>query len=147
MKTQVEKPVTKAQISKIHVLLQQKGLLDEKKAMIYSISDGRTDSTKDITSNEARRLIAFLLDENSEIKEKIKIAINAIWKIAWEMGIIYGKTEDDYNMNIAKMNMFCRQRGAVKKNFTEMTFPELQKVHRQFEAMYRKHKLKISLKG
>jgi hypothetical protein len=146
MKTQVQKPVTKAQISKIHVLLQQKGLLDEKKTMIYSISDGRTESTKELTSNEARRLIAFLLDENSEIKEKIKVVTNAIWKMAWEMGIIYGKTKDDHNMNIAKMNMFCRQRGTVKKNFIEMNLPELQKTHKQFEAMYKKHKLKISQK-
>lgn len=144
MNTQTYKPVTTAQIKKIYVLLQQKGLMDEKETMINSVSDGRTQSTKELTCNEAKRLISFLLDENAEIKRKMEKHVDAIWDLAWEMGIIYGKTQDDFEMNIAKLNKFCRQRGAVKKNFTAMTLPELQKIHRQFEAMYRKYKLKNS---
>jgi len=144
MNTQTYKPVTTGQIKKIHVLLQQKGLMEEKETIINSVSDGRTQSTKELTCYEATRLISFLLDENAEIKRKMGKVVNAIWDLAWNMEIIYGKTKDDFEMNIAKLNMFCRQRGAVKKNITVMNLMELQKIHRQFEAMYSKYKQKNS---
>jgi hypothetical protein len=140
MKKQMYKPVTTAQIKKIHVLLQQKGLMDEKATMVNSISDGRTQSTKELSCNEAKRLIAFLMDENAEIQMKINNIYMIIWRLAWDMGIIYGKTDDDHEMNKAKLNIFCRTRGSVKKNLTEMNLPELQKIHKQFEAMYSKYK-------
>lgn len=139
-KPKVSKPVTTAQIKKIHVLLQQKGLIQQKETMVYSISDGRTKSTKELSCFEAKRLIAFLMGENAEIQMKIDNTYKAIWKLAWNMGIIYGETDDDYEMNKAKLNMFCRARGSIKKNLTEMNLPELQKIHRQFEAMYSKYK-------
>jgi hypothetical protein len=140
MNTQEKKPVTPAQIKKIHVLLQQKGLMDEKAVMVNSISDGRTQSTKELSCYEAKRLIDFLMDESVEIQQKMKNTYLAIWRLTWNMGIIYGNTDDDYKMNKAKLNMFCRQRGSVKKNLTEMNLLELQKIHRQFKAMYSKYK-------
>jgi len=82
------------------------------------------------------------MNENAEIQIKLRNEYTAIWKIAWEMGIIYGNTEDDYQMNKAKLNKFCRERGTVKKNLNEMILPEMQKTHRQFEAMYSKYKSK-----
>jgi len=139
-----KKPVTPAQIKKIHVLLRENGLIDQKENMLYSISDGRTTSTKELTCNEAKRLIAFLMDDQAEIQNKQKVLVKAIWHLAWDMGIIYGETDDDYEMNKAKLNMFCRQRGTVKKNLTEQNLVELRKTHRQFEAMYAKHKNKVS---
>ena len=139
-----KKPVTPAQIKKIHVLLRENGLIDQKENMLYSISDGRTSSTKELTCNEAKRLIAFLMDDQAEIQNKQKVLAKAIWHLAWDMGIIYGETDDDYEMNKAKLNMFCRQRGTVKKNLTEQNLVELRKTHRQFEAMYAKHKNKVS---
>ena len=131
--------ITTAQIKKIHVLLQQKGLMEEKETMVYSISGKRTTSTKELTLQEAKRLIDFLLNEAKEIENGKKRIYNVIWHIAWEMGIIYGNTDDDYQMNRAKLNMFCRQRGTVKKNLSEMNLIELKSTHRQFEAMFKKY--------
>lgn len=139
MKTQVSKPITPAQIKKIHVLLGQKGLMDEKKTMVHSISQGRVESTKDLTFTEAKRFIDFLMTDNKEMNDKKKIIYRAIWNIAWRMGIIYGESEDDYLMNRAKLNMFCRQRGTIKKNLSDMNLIELKQTHRQFEAMIKKH--------
>lgn len=134
-----KKPVTTAQIKKIHVLLHQKGLMEEKETIIRSISNGRTGSTKDLTLFEARQIIDFLLNETKEINNSKQRIYNAIWNIAWKMGIIYGETDDDYQMNRAKLNMFCRQRGTVKKNLSEMNSIELKSTHRQFEAMFKKY--------
>lgn len=139
MKTQVNKPITTAQIKKIHVLLDQKGLMDEKKMIVYTMSEGRVESTKDLSLDEAELLINFLTAHRDGDKKKKKTAFRAIWHIAWEMGIIYGDTEDDYQMNRAKLNLFCRQRGTVKKDIKDQNLAELRKTRRQFEAMYKKH--------
>ena len=45
-------------------------------------------------------------------------------------------------MNIAKINMFCRERGTVKKNISEMNLTELKKTKRQFEAILDKNTTK-----
>lgn len=140
MKPKINKPVTTAQIKKIHVLLGQKGLMEEKAAMIHSMSNGRTTSTKELSFEEAKHLITFLLDNDKEAENKKLLIYRAIWCIAWEMGIIYGDTDDDYQMNRAKLNMFCRHRGTVKKNLSDMDIPELRRTQRQFEAMRNKQK-------
>jgi hypothetical protein len=144
------KPVTTAQIKKIHVLLNQRGLMDKKRDLIHQVSDGRTSSAKELTVNEARYLINFLLDEEGESK-KLQAVFRAIYFLAFKMDIIYGETDEDYHMNIAKLNMFCRERGSVKKNLTEQNLIEMRKTHRQFEAMYtkfnnKKRNEKVSIK-
>ena len=153
MKTTEIKPVTTAQIKKIHVLLNQKDLMDQKQVIVNAFSDGRTTSTKDLTCNEARQLIDKLQEhtplsdaEAQEIREKARNLFRAIYGIAWKMDIIYGETDDDYHMNVAKLNMFCRQRGTVKKNLSDMNMEEMKKTHRQFEAMYNKFKKKVNKK-
>ena len=143
-KESAQKPVTAAQIKKIHVLLQQKGLMKEKKTMLYAISDGRAAGTKELTCDEAKQWIAFLMDDRALINDKQEELKNSIWRTAWDMGIIYGDTEDDCEMNKAKLNMFCRQRGTVKKNLAEQNLFELRKTNRQFKAMHIKHKNKVS---
>jgi len=144
MKTKEAKPVSTAQIKKIHVLLNQKGLIGQKETMVNSVSEGRTQSTKELTFNEARELIIFLSEKGDESENRRKI-FEAVWGIAWKMGIIYGDTEEDYQMNRAKLNLFCRQRGSVKKNIPEMNLFELKKIHRQFEAMYKKYEAKKNI--
>lgn len=137
MTTKAQKPITKAQITKIHTLLSKQGLMDEKKTLIHSVSNGRTDSTKELTLDEARQLISLLLgakDDTDKRKEMFRI----IYSLAWKMDIIYGDTDDDYHMNVAKLNVFCRERGTVKKNLTVQSLVEMRRTRRQFEAMYSK---------
>jgi hypothetical protein len=84
----------------------------------------------------------MLENGSKDMYEKRKSVYATIYKIARIMGIIYGDTQDDFEMNKAKLNKFCRERGTVKKNLTEMTISELNKTHRQFEAMVRKFNMK-----
>ena len=143
MKTKEYKPITKAQITKIHVLLNQRGLMGEKRSIIHSVSNGRTVSSKELTSSEAAYLINFLVEDEDE--EKKKALFKVIYALAWQMGIIYGNTDEDYQMNKAKLNMFCRERGTVKKNLSSQNLLEMRKTHRQFEAMFKKYKVKTNL--
>ena len=47
-------------------------------------------------------------------------------------------TPEDFEMNKAKINVFCRTRSKFRKPITEMTLEELKEVKRQFEALARK---------
>lgn len=141
MKPKQYKPITAAQIKKIHVLFNQLGWMEDKPHFIEKVSGGRTTSTKELTSVEAQYLIRHLLGEEDQ-SEKMQAIFRAIYFLAYQMDIIYGETDEDYHMNLAKLNMFCRQRGTVKKNLSEQNFVEMCKTHRQFEAMYNNFKIK-----
>ncbi|WP_305156625.1 hypothetical protein [uncultured Muribaculum sp.] len=39
-------------------------------------------------------------------------------------------------MNTAKLNLFCRKRGTVKKDIALQSLLELKRTHRQFERIY-----------
>jgi hypothetical protein len=142
MKTQIQgqEQITEAQIKKIYALLNGKGLIGSEECNVLNFSKGRTKHVGELSREEARYLIVSLVnfDEREHAKECNDI-FNRIWSVAWDMGMIYGAGEDNYNMNLAKLNMFCRKRGAVKKNLTDMNFAEWKKVLRQLETMYKKH--------
>lgn len=149
MNAKYYKPVTTAQIKKIYTLMTQQGIKEnEKETIVMSLTDWRTQSVKNMTCREASTLIAFLLGKfkpgasvnTGAYEEKRRAAFKGIYALAWKMDIIYGDSDEDYQMNIAKLNMFCRSRGTVKKNLTEQTHDEMRRTHRQFEAIYRKFK-------
>lgn len=158
MKTKETKTITTAQIKKIHVLLDKYDLIEQKQNIVFAISKGSKKSTKELTMLEAGEMINFLEQSGddlydhlvkpkteSEHYEKKQMAFRAIYGLAFKMGMIYGNTDDDYQMNIAKLNVFCRERGTVKKNFTSQNLAEMRRTHRQFEAMYKKFENKVKI--
>ncbi len=124
------KMITGPQLTKLHTLLSQLGQLDFKKELVKIYTQGRTESSRELTMEEARDLISKL-SANDPRQGHIK----AIWMLAYTAGIIYGDSAEDNQMNAAKLNLFLRQRGAVKKDLQSMNLDEMKKVHRQFEAI------------
>lgn len=136
--------ISKAQITKIQTMLSRLGFsAEDRHELISALTHNRTPSTKDLTSKEATYLINYLngrispksVQEQQEYQEQCKDEVAAIYRLSYMVGMSYGDTWADKMMNIAKINMFCRERGTVKKNITEMTLPELKKTRKQFEAM------------
>ena len=121
---------SKPQIAKIHTLLTKLGLIDDKKSIVMSYSNDRTDSTKELFASEAKRLITVLSEYDPQ--ERMK---TLIFSLAYQEGIIYGASGEDKKINAAKLNLFLKERGSVKKELNAMSYPELIKVHRQFEAI------------
>mgnify|MGYP003204589821 CR=1 FL=1 len=139
-----EKMISKAQITKIQTMLSRLGFsAEDRHELISTLTHNRTSSTKDLTSKEATYLINYLngrispksVQEQQEYQEQCKNEVAAIYRLSYMVGMSYGDTWEDKMMNIAKINRFCRERGTVKKNITEMTLPELKKMRKQFEAM------------
>jgi hypothetical protein len=122
-----------AQIQKINIMMHQVGYnVDTKRDAIHQVTHGRTSSTSGLFADEARDIIKGLCEY--VVEEKIK---SAIVSLAYRAGIIYGTTPEDKRINMAKLNLFIRERGAVKKPLNELDYKELVKVQRQFEAMLR----------
>ena len=141
MNTKIKKLITTAQIKALHAMLNKYGLLEYKHEYIRDITNGRTESAKELTQEEAGFFFTWFnknVDTSVE-DERRKTYFKAIWKIAWDLGIIYGDSDEDFEMNKAKLNQFCRDRGTVKKNITIMDSLELRKTQRQFEAILHKH--------
>lgn len=124
------KPATKPQIAKINILINQLGFKDQKADIILEACGGRTDSSKALSIDEAR-LLLIRLSEYSPL-EKLK---SIILSLAYRCGIIYGDTKEDKRINVAKLNMFLKTRGTVKKELNQMSYNELLRTHRQFEAI------------
>lgn len=138
------KPITPAQLKKIQTMFTHIGFDKEDKiGTISRLTSGRATSTKDITFEEAKRLINHLsgkeepqkVAKQKENQEAAKSEVKAIYRLSYDIGMCYGDTPEDKLMNCAKINKFCRERGTVKKNVTEMSLVELKKTHKQFEAM------------
>lgn len=124
------KYASKPQIAKIHVLFGQLGLTESKRDIIVQFSNGRTESSKELYFEEAKSLIIRLSEHSPN--ERIK---SLIFSLAYQAGIIYGSTGEDKKINAAKLNIFLRERGTVKKELNAMSYLELVKTHRQFEAI------------
>jgi hypothetical protein len=120
--------VTKAQLSKIHVLLNQLDLIADKQHIIFQFTNGRETSSKAMTLNEATELIRHLSASDPCQKMRQKI-----FALAYDAGIIWGHTNEDKKMNAVKLNQFLSFRGAVKKELNSMNKNELVKVVTQFE--------------
>lgn len=128
------KPITPAQLKLIHTLLGQLDLTDQKADMVYSFSNGRTESSRELHLTEAKEVIEYLKGRDASSR-----IIKAIWYLARQTNIISGNTWEDNKMNAAKLDLFCKERGTVKKPVGEQSLKELKKTQQQFEMIFKRH--------
>jgi hypothetical protein len=138
--------ITQSQLNRIRTLIEEKDLTDlQCEILACFVGKEITCAEDELTREEAVKLIRTL-----QYKEIQEWAFNQrsrtrIFFIAWNTGMIYGSSTDDKKMNIAKINMFFREKGTVKKNMFDydarflMNKSEIKKSLRQFESLYKKH--------
>jgi hypothetical protein len=114
---------TGPQITKIHVLLHQLNIFDQKEELVSRFSNRRTTSSKELSIEEARDLISALAkyDPCNPVRRKI-------FSMAYDAGIIWGESSEDKKINAVVLNNFLLKQGAVKKELNKMNIKELQKV-------------------
>mgnify|MGYP003445171280 FL=1 len=122
--------VTKSQLSKIHVLLSQMRLTDQKREMIHRFSSGRTESSKELTMQEASMLLQALSrhDPCDPMRRKV-------FALAYEAGIIWGDTPADKKMNSINLDRFLLHNGTVKKELRRMNHADLIKTVNQMQQI------------
>lgn len=106
--------ITPSQNRRLHQLLNDLGLMEDKKELVRSFTNGRAESSKELSVDEAKRLIFHLegihkTDDPADRRRKKVLAI------CYNMGWIFGNSPEDQKMNTAKINAFLKRYGYLKK--------------------------------
>lgn len=121
----------------IHALLSEAGLSSQKSNIIAGITQGRTESSKEMTDMEARQMITYLkmecgkmhADKDKKRKKLIALAYsigeNTQFVIAWA---------EKYGVN------------GVKRKFNQYTKQELHLLIEKFQNTVIEHRIKNNLK-
>lgn len=136
--------ITPQQIKALHAQFRRMGFNDEDRhGFISQFTEGRTDSTAGLTKEEAGLLLTRLnREETDRIRKEARSLVKQIFSLSFRISFLNkdfpNDTPEDFEMNKAKINVFCRTRSKFRKPITEMTLEELKEVKRQFEALARK---------
>lgn len=124
----------------LYGLLNKTGLTSQKAALVAGFTNGRSESTKDLTNDEARQMIRFLNDTigNQDISSnKMRRSIIAM---AHEMG---WHIPDTSKINMDSINNWCLKYSYLKKPLNSYTHAELPKLVTQFTGVYKSFLMKL----
>ena len=144
MRTTANKPITAQQVKALHATFRHLGMDEENRHNFIShFTRGRTSSTKELTMDEARKLLDDLGKEHREAyQQEAKQVCKQIYALSFQISFLNkgfdNGTPEEFEMNKAKINVFCRNNTRFHKNLTEMTLKELKEVKKQMEAIARK---------
>lgn len=119
------------QIQRIHTLLRACNLQAQKKSIVYASCEGRSESTKDLTFDEANLLINYLqaeankYDGANQMRRKIMAICH---NLKWE--------NSDGSVNLETLNKWCLNHSYLKKELQEYTYNELPKLVSQVQRIY-----------
>ena len=141
MRTTKDKPISPQQMKALHATFHRIGLdADARHECISAFTDGRTQSSKELYFDEARRLLALLNEDQVEkAREEAKKLVKAIFCLSFQISFLNkgyaNDTREEFQMNIAKLNVFARSKSASHKNVSDMYLSELKAFKKQLEAI------------
>lgn len=144
MRTTKDKTISPGQLKALHATFRSKGFDEEERHdFISRFTEGRVSSTKELTFNEARLMLERLNESDKKKKEReqmeAKNLLKAIFFLSFEIPFLNkgfsNDTEEEFEMNKAKINVFARDKSASHKNLTEMNLNELKAFKKQLEAI------------
>lgn len=141
MRTTKDKPISPQQLKALHATFRRIGMDDDARhACIAAFTDGRTQSTCELSFDEARRLLSSLNEDRTDkIREESLKLVKAIFHLSFRISFLNkgftNATPEDFEMNKAKLNMFARSKSAAHKNVSEMYLSELKAFKKQLEAI------------
>lgn len=147
MRTMNNKPITPDQLKALHSTFHRIGMDDDARhECIAAFTSGRTASSKYLTMNEARTLLSRLNQEDEKMRklllEEARMLCRSIYFLASKISFLNkdypSDTEEDREMNKAKVNVWARKYSRFHKNIQQMNVGELQEVKKQLEAIARK---------
>lgn len=142
-----DKPVSPQQLKALHAAFHAHGMdSDARHDCIHSFTSGRTISSKELTMNEARLLLSRLNQEDEQVRRMMQAETRTLCRsinfLASQISFLNkdfpADTEEDREMNKAKLNVWARKYSRFHKNIHQMNVPELREVKKQLEAIARK---------
>ena len=124
MEQKTKKPISKSLIKRLHIIYSAQGIDDEqKRAILLDLTDGRTNTTKELTYSEAMYLCGYLNGAKKENRDltiterEIRRRRSAVLKRVQRIGI---DTTD-----WGAVNAFCLDTRIAGKKFRELDGEEL----------------------
>lgn len=110
---------------RLHALLNQLSLKDQKAELVSNATNGRTSSSSDMTDDEAQKLIDSIkptgeIQRKSMSDAKKTNTIRKCFSLFRQLGY-YTDGKPDYD----RINNFCLSRSGAKKKLTDMDAKEL----------------------
>lgn len=126
--------MTKENNSKLHGLLNSTNLLPQKASLILGFTAGRSESSKDMTEEEALSLIAYLKDKAKETTDTdLQNLRRKIISIAHQM---YWYLPNTRKIDMVRINNWCTSYGKFKKELNAHSYNELVQLVTQFKVVY-----------
>ena len=151
MKMTKDKPISPQQLKALQTTFRSKGFDDEERHdFVSQFTEGRVNSTKELTFSEAKLMLSRLNESDTKKKEREHAEslnlVKAIFKLSFDISFLNkgfsNDTVEDLEMNKAKLNMFARSKSASHKNVTGMGLTELKAFKKQLEAIAHNEKNK-----
>lgn len=149
MKTIKEKPITPQQLKALHATFHRLRMDDDARhECIYAFTSGRTESSKELTMDEARLLMSRLNEDDEQMRrmliEEARTLCRSIYYLSTRISFLNKDfptdTQEDFEMNKAKIDVWARRYSRFRKNIRQMNVSELREVKKQLEAIARKEK-------
>lgn len=151
MKTITNKTITAQQLKALHATFRTLGMDDEARhGCVYSFTSGRTQSSKELTMEEARQLLDRLnpMDDKAKAlqRKEARLVFLDIYRLSFLIPQLNqgftSDSEEEYQMNVAKLNLWARKYTKARKDVTRMALWELQETKKQLEAFMRREERK-----
>lgn len=137
MQQSTKKPISKFLIRRLHAIYSAQGIDDEqKKGILLNLTDGRTDTTKELTYSEAMYLCGYLNGAKSEKREltvgerELKKRRSAVLKRLQWIGV------DTTNWDA--VNAYCLSPRIAGKEFRKLNIQELILLIPKLESILKK---------
>lgn len=141
------KKATPQQYKIIYALCRNNSMTeDDRRTMIASYTNGRTDSLKEMMMDEASAMIERLRElQKDKVDKYARRLVGNIYMLSFRISFLNkayagDNSEEAKRMNIAKINRFCRTHSAARKDITKMTVTELEQLKLQLEKIARDEK-------
>lgn len=121
----------------LHAELNRTGLLEQKANLISGITNGRTESSREMTNLEANELIRWLKTQPNAkpVDPRCEKMRRKIISLAWQMNWTT-KTNGQVKADIKRLNAWCEKSSYLHKPLNDYQYAELPKLVSQFEAVY-----------
>lgn len=141
------KPITPQQLKALHATFRRLGMDDDARhECIYAFTSGRTESSKELTMDEAHLLMSRLNEDDEQMRrmllEEARTLCRSIYYLSTRISFLNKDfptdTQEDFEMNKAKIDVWARKYSRFHKNIRQMNVSELREVKKQLEAIARK---------
>jgi hypothetical protein len=132
--------MTPADNKQLYALLNKTGLTADKANLVAGFTEGRSESTKDLTYFEARAMIRWLqvkaeLHEDGSHKMRRKI-ISMAHEMHWHLS-------GTQKVDMKRLNDWCKTYGYLAKELNKYSYKELPMLVSQFKIVYDKFLKKL----